>query len=563
MMLRIKPKLEFYMIKKISESIQKSELSLHSMLVTFLSQNPEPKIIPFEEHTTATLRQAEANIEHSSSEDSRTKYWRERKSRPTIDNIGSNLEWGLLMSCVNLNPAWRHDGWWCDGVVFFDVELNSPEPNSLRGMALTYWLTSEGTLSNDKNLPGFALAEFDLKLVGDEKQLKYAISLWMDDHYYSFSDYEFITLPLGSQVARQPQMITLLRFVEEKTEYDKIKLPKIDFQKSVLPSLFQKFAPHLIPADQKFQSLKKDDTVTLPPYHENSLLSELHLSQLIKKLADPDFRISCRAADIIGEKGTEARQVIPNLLSIIYDADKNDSIRGDSFTAIAKIGVDENEAIKLFEFLSHNPPWWISTFNKPNLLEILISASSNAMPSVLTYLRNDKDDPNCEYDISSISFNYLKQQGEAAMPAYLELIKMDKWLRDTLIALPCAGEKAVPALIETLRNEVAYMRALAVEGLGKIGSPAALSSLNRALQDSDLLVCTRAAEALGKLGAVAVPLLIEALEIEDKLILCWVIKSLGEIGAAAKSSLDKLMVLAISDDVTINYYATRAIEQIS
>ncbi len=503
-------------------------------------------------------------MENSSAEDSRDKYWREREARPTLDNIGSNLEWGLLMSHVNLNPAWRHDGWWCDGVVFFDVELNSPELNSLRGMALTYWLTSEGTLSNDKNLPGFALAEFDLKLAGDDKQLKYTISLWMDDHYYGFSDLEFITLPLSSQDAHQPQMITLLRFVEEKTEYDKIKLPQIDFQKSVLPSLFQKFAPRLIPANQKFQSLKVE-TITLPKYYENPFLSELNLSELIKKLSDPEIRIACIAADIIGEKGAKAQQAIPELLSIVYAEDKNDSLRGDSFKAIAKIGVDENEAIKLFEFFSHNSPWWISNFDKPNLLEILSFAGSKAIPSIFEYLKNDSDDPNIEYDICSISFDYLKQQGEYALPAYLELINMKKWFRDTLLALPYAGEGAIPTLIKVLQNKTPHIRASAIEGLGKIGIPDAktMQALNQSLQDSDLLVCTRAAEALGKLGAVALPSLIEALEIEDKLILCWVMKSLGGIGAAAKSALDKLKVLENSDDVTICYFATRAIEQIS
>jgi HEAT repeat protein len=552
------------MTKKISESIQKSKLSLQKMLVTFFRQNSEPKIIPFEEHTTAALRQSEERREKSPAEDSRAAYWKEREARPTIDNIGSNLEWGLLMSHVNLNPAWRHDGWWCDDVIFFDVVLNSPKPNSLRGMALTYWLTSEGTFRNDKNLPGFALAEFDLQLVGDDKQLKYTISLWMDDHYFGFSHHDFITLPLSSQDSLQPQMSKLLRFLLDKTDYKKLKLPQINFQKSVLPSLFHKFAPHLIPANQKFQHLK-NETITLPKYYENPFLSELNLSELIKKLSDPEIRIACIAADIIGEKGLEAQLAIPDLLSIVYAEDKNDSLRGDSFKAIAKIGVDENEAIKLFEFFSHNSPWWISKFDKPNLLEILSFTGSKAIPSVFEYLKNDSDDPNIEYDICSISFDYLKQQGEYSLPAYLELIKMKKWFSDTLLALPYAGEKAIPALIEVLQNKTPYIRASAIEGLCKIGSPDAktMQALNQSLQDSDLLVCTRAAEALGKLGAVAVPSLIEALEIEDNLILCWVMKSLGEIGAEAKSALDKLKALAISDDVTIRYFATHAIEQIS
>lgn len=409
------------MTMKISESIHKSEQSLQKMLVTFFNQNSEPKIILFEEHTTAALRQSEERRENSPAEDSRAIYWKEREARPTIDNIGSNLEWGLLMSHINLNPAWRHDGWWCDDVIFFDVVLNSPEQNSLRGMALTYWLTSDGTLKNDKNLDGFALAEFDLKLVGDDKQLEYAISLWMDDHFYWFSEEDFVTVPLGSEDALQPQMSKLLRFLEDKTEYKKLKLPQIDFQKSVLPKLFAKFDPQH--NTQKTYVLS-DEIAILPRNFENASLAELELLQLgelTNKLFDPEIRIACIAADIIGEKGTEAQQAVPDLLSIVYAVDKNDSLRNDAFKAIAKIGVDVNEAIKLFQFFSINPRYWISKFNKPNLLEILRSAGSNAIPAVFEYLNNDSDDPNIEYDICSISFDYLKQQGESALPAYLEL----------------------------------------------------------------------------------------------------------------------------------------------
>ena len=92
--------------------------------------------------------------------------------------------------------------------------------------------------------------------------------------------------------------------------------------------------------------------------------------------------------------------------------------------------------------------------------------------------------------------------------------------------------KAIPALIEALKDKDAEMRKAAAEALGLIGSPEAVPALIEALQDKDAEVREDAAEALGKIGSPeAVPALIEALKDKDVWVRKAAARALGEIGS--------------------------------
>jgi len=92
--------------------------------------------------------------------------------------------------------------------------------------------------------------------------------------------------------------------------------------------------------------------------------------------------------------------------------------------------------------------------------------------------------------------------------------------------------KAIPALIEALKDKDAEMRKAAAEALGLIGSPEAVPALIEALQDKDAEVREDAAEALGKIGSPeAVPALIKALKDKDVWVRKAAAKALGNIGS--------------------------------
>jgi HEAT repeat protein len=94
-----------------------------------------------------------------------------------------------------------------------------------------------------------------------------------------------------------------------------------------------------------------------------------------------------------------------------------------------------------------------------------------------------------------------------------EAFRRDTALKRRLVeAFGAAGAPAVPALIQALGDSGWNVRRAAAEALGKLGDPQAVPALIQALGDSDSAVRAVSAEALGAIGdPQAVPALIVAL----------------------------------------------------
>jgi len=52
-------------------------------------------------------------------------------------DLGSFLEWMLLPAHLRLDPRWPHRDVWCDGVIFYSLEI--PQPNLLRAQGYSWW----------------------------------------------------------------------------------------------------------------------------------------------------------------------------------------------------------------------------------------------------------------------------------------------------------------------------------------------------------------------------------------------------------------------------------------
>src|SRR5260221_387214 len=94
------------------------------------------------------------------------------------------------------------------------------------------------------------------------------------------------------------------------------------------------------------------------------------------------------------------------------------------------------------------------------------------------------------------------------------------------------GDSSINELLEVLMDKDAEVRCRAIEALGKIGNPSALSGLMKALNDEDEQVRGKAAWALGKIRSpIAISALLETFnDVED----VWkeTIWAFGEIGDA-------------------------------
>ena len=105
-------------------------------------------------------------------------------------------------------------------------------------------------------------------------------------------------------------------------------------------------------------------------------------------------------------------------------------------------------------------------------------------------------------EVIELHAKYFELLKTAAIPALINSLKDEsaEVRRGAASALGEAGETAVPALIEASQDKNERVRIFAIESLGKIGSQSAISAIRAALQDESEDVRTSAAAALGDSG---------------------------------------------------------------
>ena len=138
----------------------------------------------------------------------------------------------------------------------------------------------------------------------------------------------------------------------------------------------------------------------------------------------------------------------------------------------------------------------------------------------------------------------------------------------TVRALIKIGSPAVPTLTEALRHKDERVRLLAAEGLGKTNDIAAVPALIEVLNDrwtSDELRL-RAAVALGRIDNSkldrVMPILIEALDDEDRKMRFRAAMGLGLIGEPAKAAVPALIQALGDSQAVVRRHAAYALEWI-
>jgi HEAT repeat protein len=146
----------------------------------------------------------------------------------------------------------------------------------------------------------------------------------------------------------------------------------------------------------------------------------------------------------------------------------------------------------------------------------------------------------------------------------LPLVEMlgdrDRWVAWAAAqALTRIGDLAVQPLLEALGRESVAARRQAVKALIKMTDQRAVGPFIRALGDRDMLVRWGAAEGLGRIGEAAVPLLIGALGDEDRRIRWGAGQVLAAIGSP---SVDSLVEALGSGNVAVRRGAAQTLGRI-
>ncbi len=168
-----------------------------------------------------------------------------------------------------------------------------------------------------------------------------------------------------------------------------------------------------------------------------------------------------------------------------------------------------------------------------------------------------------------------------AVPALIEALQEPHGLgkghevnRYAVMALGEIGpdaREAIPALIAALEHPFATISGAAADALGSIG-PEAQEAIPRLIQELRRPASRQcvvyetfpwaAGSALGKMGAVAVPRLIDVLGDGSPLVRQLAVEALGEIGPPAKPALPRLVALRQDPDEEIRSAVLRALRKI-
>ena len=138
-----------------------------------------------------------------------------------------------------------------------------------------------------------------------------------------------------------------------------------------------------------------------------------------------------------------------------------------------------------------------------------------------------------------------KRRDEGALPALLQALctERDSFVQENITwSLVRLGAIAVPPLIELSRHASAVVRHYAIHTLGKIGDARAVEAVANATQDSDTTVQMKAAFTLGQLkDSRAIAALVRLLGHPDDTVRNTVSDVLEQFGRAAVPALTAAM----------------------
>lgn len=250
--------------------------------------------------------------------------------------------------------------------------------------------------------------------------------------------------------------------------------------------------------------------------------------ELIKPMfGDSTWNVSLAAINAVAEIGPGCEVVIPGLIELVKEEDEE--IRVSSIEALRRIGAAEPEVVKALIEALEDPLESVRRRSAKALVEL--GASDRKYLQELIKASKDQD----TY-VRGPAYRLLGRLASEpeVIPLLMKALKeenvIEKWY--VVDALAEAGELAVPALTEDLKDPDKETRLIAAHALEGIGAQAreATPVLIKALEDPNLYVRRWVSDTLVKIGIYAAPALIEALNTQDEKLQEQIINVLGKMG---------------------------------
>jgi HEAT repeat protein len=235
------------------------------------------------------------------------------------------------------------------------------------------------------------------------------------------------------------------------------------------------------------------------------------LPALQEALKDEKSNVVANAAFLLCEFGTLARPAVPALLELLKH--KNADVRVTAAKALCQIdGKAATPAVPVLLIVVQHNDFFERQLGRDALLrlpkELLVQALLDGLKSKDPHIRKGA------VEFLSSEASGLGAAGHVAIPALIEALKHEDTYSRAVMALHWMRDAATPALIEALKEKNTRNGAAAV----LMFTPKAVPDLVKLLQSEDVELRIKSAEILGWIGAPAkeaVPALVEALKEEN------------------------------------------------
>lgn len=296
---------------------------------------------------------------------------------------------------------------------------------------------------------------------------------------------------------------------------------------------------------------------------------------LIEALKDKHADVRAGVAGALGGIGPKAFPAVPALIAALQDQEP--IVRGHAVNGLAGIGLKADAAVSVLIRALADQGSYRYAIDGVDGFEMRRTVSDNAIraleriglaaaPALFEALQ-DSNPKVRRGAVAALGSIRPKPLPDAAVPVLLTLLKDEKQsvridaARVLSGVRPDAGE-TIDALVNALRDEEDdYIRIEVAQALtGVVPEREAIEAFVKSLRETDnSFVAETARDALRRMGAPAVPILLESLRGNDPVIRPKAIRALIDLGAQANAAIPQLIEALGDKDVKVRAVAAVAL----
>jgi HEAT repeat protein len=237
----------------------------------------------------------------------------------------------------------------------------------------------------------------------------------------------------------------------------------------------------------------KDEFVRLRATLELGKLGKPAVAPVAALLGDADADVRYYAVWALGTIGPDAKDRAGDVVKLL--SDKNEPVRRKAVWSLGRIAAEPKDALPVLLGAMADD----SEDVRAAAAEACAQFGKDAVPALTDALKSPKAHVRLQ---AAHALGEIGPDARESLPALAGLLKDkdDAVVTESAAALAKMGTSALPTLTDALKSDIAFVRAQAVEAVGKVEGPEAVNALVDALKAPRPDVRRAAARVLGGLG---------------------------------------------------------------